>query len=164
MQEERYISAPDTEAAHAGAAALFDRVRARLQAVLPTSVIIQHVGATAVPGCLTKGDLDIVVRVPDVDFAQVDSILQSMFSRNVGSVRLADFAAFEDPGSDPPLGVQLTTIGGTFDDFHRLVDVLRNEPDVLAQYNSLKRTYDGRPMDEYRAAKDRFLAAVLTPR
>jgi hypothetical protein len=31
----------------------------------------------------------------------------------------------------------------------------------LEQYNALKRAYEGKLMDEYRAAKDRFVASVL---
>jgi hypothetical protein len=33
---------------------------------------------------------------------------------------------------------------------------------LVAAYNALKRKFDGRPMDEYRSAKDAFIAKVLT--
>ena len=36
---------------------------ARIDAALP-GVEIEHVGSTAIPGALTKGDLDLLVRVP----------------------------------------------------------------------------------------------------
>ena len=164
MQGDLYYSVRDTEVAHARAASLFDQVRARLALVLPATAIVQHVGATAVEGCITKGDLDIVVRVEEADFAQADRALETMFARNTGSVRTHSFAAFEDPGSDPPLGVQLTTIGGEFDVFHRFVEVLRRDPVALDEYNALKRAHEGRPIDEYRAAKDRFVASLLERR
>ncbi|WP_334493720.1 GrpB family protein [Bradyrhizobium sp. AZCC 1614] len=52
--------------------------------MLPTSAEMHHVGATAIPGCLTKGDLDIVIRVDAADFSQVDAQLAERFSRNLG--------------------------------------------------------------------------------
>jgi GrpB-like predicted nucleotidyltransferase (UPF0157 family) len=161
MADDLYFSVPDVEGACARAEALYNRVYAALQAVLPGTAIVQHIGATSIPGCLTKGDLDIVVRVQAGDFDQVDAILEGMFARNTGSVRTKDFAAFENPDFDPPLGVQLTTFGGEYDDLHYFADALRSDPALLEQYNALKRAYEGKLMDEYRAAKDRFVASVL---
>jgi GrpB-like predicted nucleotidyltransferase (UPF0157 family) len=87
MADDLYFSVPDVEGACARAEALYNRVYAALQAVLPGTAIVQHIGATSIPGCLTKGDLDIVVRVQAGDFDQVDAILEGMFARNTGSVR-----------------------------------------------------------------------------
>lgn len=55
--------APDPEVARGAAETLFRMVASELAAVLPSSAEVLHIGATAVPGCLTKGDLDIAVRV-----------------------------------------------------------------------------------------------------
>ena len=102
---------------------LFGLTRAALQSVLPTADI-RHVGATAIRGCLTKGDLDIVVRVPAKDFAQAETVLATRYAFNSGSTRTTDFAAFEDATTDPPLGIQLTVIDGPFDFFHAFVEAL----------------------------------------
>jgi GrpB-like predicted nucleotidyltransferase (UPF0157 family) len=61
--------AEDAERARTAAEALFEAVTRELEPMLPASATVLHVGATAVPGCLTKGDLDIVVRVDRGDFA-----------------------------------------------------------------------------------------------
>ncbi|WP_414531517.1 GrpB family protein [Rhodopseudomonas sp. G2_2311] len=42
---------------------MFAAVKQQLIAVLPNTSELLHIGATSVPGCLTKGDLDIVIRV-----------------------------------------------------------------------------------------------------
>jgi len=40
---------------------------------------VHHVGSTAIPGLLTKGDLDILVRVDRNRFADADALLASIF-------------------------------------------------------------------------------------
>lgn len=152
----------DVETARADAERLFERVFSELRALLPSSADIRHIGATAVPGCLTKGDLDIVVRVGAEDFIAADAALAARFARNVGSKRTASFSSFEDAGTSPHLGVQLTVAGGEDDVFHRFVDALTQDPDLVAQYNALKRQFDGQPMDVYRAAKSTFVTTVLS--
>src|SRR4030095_4363123 len=104
----------------------------------PGSAEVLHTGATAVPGCLTKGDLDIVVRVDRVDFAASEALLADRFRRNTGSIRTDEFAAFEDPDRSPHLGVQLTVKGGALDDFHRFAETLRQDPLLVRRYNDLK--------------------------
>ena len=105
-----------------------------------------HVGATAVPGCLTKGDLDVVVRVEPADFAAAEARLAGRFGRNAGSVRTEDFAAFAEAGRSPPLGIQLTVKGGALDIFHAFAAALRGDPALVRRYNALKLRFRGRPM------------------
>jgi GrpB-like predicted nucleotidyltransferase (UPF0157 family) len=152
---------PDQSEARCAAERLFERIEAELRALLPKTSDIRHIGATAVPGCLTKGDLDIVVRVPAVDFTGADQALASKFQRNLGSKRTATFAAFEDETSAPHLGIQLTIVGSDDDCFHRFADALNDDSSLLEEYNDLKRRFDGHPMDVYRAAKSDFIAKVL---
>ncbi len=159
--EERFHSAVDGEGARLAAQALFDRVRTRLEPRMPSSAEIRHVGATAVPGCATKGDLDVVVRVDADGFDAAEAHLAALFPRNPGSVRTGDFAAFADEAQSPPLGIQLTAKGGRFDVFHLFVDALRANPALVARYNALKARFEGKPMDAYRAAKAGFVEEVL---
>lgn len=154
------IAADDRHAREA-AERLFGTVKQQLHAVLPATTEILHVGATAVPGCLTKGDLDMVVRVERKDFQAVEAALAARFARNPGSARTVEFAAFEDEACTPHLGIQLTAKGGAFDVFHRFAAALCADPALVNRYNALKITHDGQPMDRYRAAKDAFVADAL---
>lgn len=149
------------DAARASAEQLFRDVKKELSQVVPASAEILHVGATAIPGCLTKGDLDIVVRVDLVEFAEADFRIAEHFARNQESVRNVEFAAFEDKDRTPHLGIQLTAKGGAFDFFHCFSDALRKNPEIVQRYNDLKRTYRNHPMANYRAAKDAFIVDVL---
>jgi GrpB-like predicted nucleotidyltransferase (UPF0157 family) len=160
-QTKFFMLAADPDTARASAARLFESVRARIRPLLPRDAEIRHIGATAIPGCLTKGDLDIVVRVAKRDFAAAEAALACHFARNAGSGRTDDFAAFAVAASTPHLGIQLTARGGALDGFHVFADALRADPDLVRRYNDLKRAHHGAPMDVYRAAKDAFIAQVL---
>lgn len=71
------------------------------------------------------------------------------------------FSAFEDNGVTPHLGVQLAAIGSEDDVFHLFAEKLRADAALVSDYNRLKRTWHGKPMPDYRKAKDAFVAEVL---
>jgi len=150
----------NTEEARRKAHRLFAKVKLCLEQAIPYGEII-HVGSTAVPGCLTKGDLDVVIRVPVAGFSEADLFLQTRYIRNKGSARTGAFSAFEDPSSIPHLGIQLVAVGGPFDFFHQFADALRSSPDLLNRYNELKRSFVGSEMQAYRAAKSNFIEQAL---
>lgn len=158
---EPFILAHDPEAARQAATALFQSLRAQLAAIVPASAEVLHVGATAIPGCLTKGDLDIVVRVDPSHFTTVEGRLAASFDRNAGSIRTDHFAAFEDQDAHPHLGIQLTVKGGVFDVFHLFAEALRADRDLVERYNALKLRHHTRSMAHDRAQKDAFVAEVL---
>ena len=158
---ETFNLASDLALAVRQAEAAFRVLVRELEGLLPASAEVRHAGATAIAGCVTKGDLDIVVRVDAADFARAEASLAGRFQRNAGSIRTTDFASFEDPARTPPVGVQLTVKGGAFDVFHLFTDALNADPALVRRYNELKLTFAGRPMADYRLAKDAFVAEVL---
>ena len=139
---------------------LFDDQSRRIRAVLPEADI-QHVGSTAIPDSLTKGDLDIQVRVPADVFSRAVERLGTLYRVNAGSQRTETFAAFQDDTTNPPLGVQLSVIGASEDFFWKVRDVLRANPSLQRAYDALKQQYEGQPMAVYRAAKQRFIEALM---
>ena len=161
MDEELLFQLVEDKIAREQAQLLFDRVYAALDPILPEGTEIRHIGATAVPGCITKGDLDIVIRVPKQSFLEADDILASRYHRNYGSIKTHSFSAFQDPSASPHLGIQLTEIGGSHDFFHLFVEALCRSSDLLQEYNKLKHTFIGKDMSEYRLAKDKFIESVL---
>ena len=139
---------------------LFLEVQGRIQDVLPAAEI-EHIGSTAIPGSLTKGDLDVLVRVDREGFRHADEILSRMFDRNSGSERSAVFSAFEDKSTSPDLGVQLTVAGSEVDFFVTWKDQLLSDKELLAAYDALKTKHQGRFMSDYRAAKNQFIKSNL---
>lgn len=81
----------------------------KIQELLPEADI-QHVGSSAIPNSITKGDLDIQVRVHAEQFSKAIELLSNVYERNDESVKTATFRAFKDDTCNPPLGVQLTVI------------------------------------------------------
>ena len=150
------------EAFRANIESAWARESACLARLVP-SADLQHVGSTAVPGSLTKGDLDIQVRVRAEDFAAAERALGSTYGRNTGSSHLPGvFAAFERAGGPVSVGVQLTTIGSELDVFWRFREVLLARPDLRLTYDALKRAHEGGAMDAYRAAKSALFDRLLT--
>ena len=138
------------------AEAAYERHRATLEKILPQAEI-EHIGSTAIPGAITKGDLDILVRVSADDFATSEQLLAARFARNEGSFRSDSFASFCDDAADPPLGIQLVVGGSELDDFTQFRDAMSADPHLLAEFNALKRECEGMEMDAYRERKAAFI-------
>lgn len=122
---------------------------------------IQHVGSTAIPNSLTKGDLDIQVRVSSGQFLEAVTSLSALYELNKGSIKTDRFRAFKDNSTIPPLGVQLTVIGSEHDFFWKFRDVLLRNDRYRKEYDDLKRKYEGKFMDEYRKAKNDFFQRLM---
>jgi GrpB-like predicted nucleotidyltransferase (UPF0157 family) len=144
----------------ARADALYEQVEWMLRTRLPNADV-HHVGSTAVRGSITKGDLDVVVRVTRDAFHAAEDLLESVFERNTESSRSEDFAAFLDKTTNPELGVQLVVVGGAADTFLAWRRKLQTDEELREKYNELKRAYEGSRMDEYREAKAEFIARHL---
>jgi GrpB-like predicted nucleotidyltransferase (UPF0157 family) len=146
----------DSDAVCMRAEAAYERHRAALIEMLPQAEI-EHIGSTAIAGAVTKGDLDILVRVSASDFAAADELLAKHFARNEGSFRSDSFASFCDDTADPPLSIQLVVGGSELDDFTQFRDALRADPQLLADFNALKRECEGMDMETYRERKAAFI-------
>jgi GrpB-like predicted nucleotidyltransferase (UPF0157 family) len=139
---------------------LFARVEAQLSALLPGSDI-QHVGGTAIPGSLTKGDLDVQVRVTSDKYDAAKDVLSKLYRVNLGGFASEDAISFEDYSRQPSLGVHLTVIDGSADIQWRFRDLLVASDALREEYDQLKRRFDGGSMAKYRDAKAMFVERVL---
>jgi GrpB-like predicted nucleotidyltransferase (UPF0157 family) len=110
---------------------------------------------------VTKGDLDICVQVKQSAFPEADRILSERFARNVGSHHSASLSSFVDNSRPVPAGVQLVALGGNEDFFLQWRDLLRSSPEILRQYDQLKRRWHGRSHEGYREAKATFIDQML---
>ncbi|NQX71659.1 GrpB family protein [Paenibacillus alba] len=145
---------------HEKAQKLFLEQKVIIEALLPKADV-QHVGSTAIPNSLTKGDLDIQVRVKQEEFLSAVHVLSQLYSINDGSISTDSFRAFNDELTDPPLGVQLTIINTEFDFFWIFRDVLLKNDNYRVKYDELKKDFDGKEMDDYRKGKNTFFEWLL---
>ena len=139
---------------------LFLKEQKRILRLIPNADV-QHIGSTAIPGSLTKGDLDIQVRIMQKDFEKAQKALSKMYKPNKGNPPTKTYASFKNDSTKIPLGVQLTVVGSKEDNFAALRDILVSDKKHLKEYNSLKKRYQGKPMREYRKAKGKFVEKVL---
>lgn len=123
---------------------------------------VHHIGSTAILNSLTKGDLDVNVRVKETDFDTAMETLKQMYDINQPDNWTNTFASFKDEkhvGMD--FGVQVTVIGGPEDDFVQKRDILLGRPDLVEALNVLKMKWEGKSMDEYRKAKGEFFNKMV---
>ena len=158
-EEERVHFAPE-ENFRADVERLFRQVEGLLRRLVPTADI-QHVGSTAIPGSLTKGDLDVQVRVAAGDYPAARARLAEVYAINEGGFASDDATSFEDYDGQPALGVHLTVIGSGADIQWQFRDLLRASSDLRSEYDRLKQRYHGGSMEEYRTAKAVFVTRVL---
>ncbi|WP_306017289.1 GrpB family protein [Oceanicaulis sp. MMSF_3324] len=156
-----FLLSPDPEDARQRALAAFETWRRQHARQLPRSAEALHVGATAIEGCETKGDLDIAVRVPEEDFEAARDYLDRTHTPNPRSARRKGFVAYLAPGYAMEVDVKLVVNGDEFDRFTDFRDALLADKALLARYNALKRAYRGREMERYRDAKGAFIRDIL---
>jgi GrpB-like predicted nucleotidyltransferase (UPF0157 family) len=161
--EDESVSFAPLESFGDAIARRFEEVAAQLRELLP-GADIQHVGSTAIPGTLTKGDLDVQVRVPATEYSRAKRELAKIFLLNVGGFASDDAISFEDDSVRPSLGIHLTVIDGSGDIQWKFRDLLTASSDLRADYDRLKRQFDGGSMAQYREAKAEFIFQVMQSR
>ncbi len=155
MDDELFRIRPSDD----GAARLFASLLEALGPLLP-GVELLHVGSTAVPGSLSKGDLDVQLRVDAAGFEAARAVLAARYAPNPGGVPPPHGASFEDPSTSPPVGLHLTVRGSEADFQWIFTEMLREDAALRAAYDDLKRRWDGRSMAAYREEKDPFFARL----
>lgn len=136
----------------------------RLFALVPRAEF-HHIGATAMPGALTKGDVDVLLRVDPGEFAGEIHALRRDFIVMQPENWTVAFASFGDEIAYPfPLGVQLVVKDSEADFLLYLHDYFTADAAHLAEYNRVKIEALARGGDEYWQAQNRFLSAILERR
>ena len=143
----------------------FERERKRIAELLPRADV-RHIGSTAIPGSLTKGDLDLLVRVIGDEFATASRALSEIYEPHQTDEWQDDFASFALPAGDEiAVGVQLVIEAGESDQlFLGFRDLLRSRPDLRDAYSELKDTHRDDGIDSYREAKARFIREAMRDR
>jgi len=140
---------------------ILDRLFTRIRVLLPDAEL-HHIGATALPGALTKGDIDIVLRTAPADIGKVVATLKAHFQIKQPENWTPEFASFGDDTADAlPIGVQVVVRDSSADFLLYLRDYFIQNPVALAEYNQLKAAHAGDSPEGYWKAKDAFLAKIL---
>lgn len=140
---------------------LFEEHRKKILYLVPTAKV-EHIGATSVPGLLTKGDLDLQVSVSLPEFDRAVGLLQTEYSDRQLENWTESFASFKvERDSDIPVGVQLVIQGSESDIFVKSRELLLAQPEKVEELNQLKQCHANGDMDTYIKHKGEFFTALL---
>lgn len=119
------------------------------------------VGGSSVPGALTRGDVDLHLRVPAEDFRRaVDAlgVLHDVVHPEIWAPTLATFAV----RATLPAGLAATPRGSEHDRrFTRTWQLLAADAALLAEHNTVKRSAVAAGDEEYERLKSAFFDRVL---
>ena len=131
------------------ARATLEEVTAALRALGVTGELVL-VGGTSVPGALTRGDIDLHLRVDPDAFSASVARLREVYPVASEEAWAGTLAVFE-VAAQPPTGLAVTPKHSEHDErFTRTWRAIRNSPVLLAQYNALKTATAGTPAYEQR--------------
>jgi hypothetical protein len=120
------------------------------------------VGGSSVPGALTRGDVDLHLRVEPADFPAAVEALRRSHAVVHPEIWGPTLATFEAVGTALPTGIAVTPIGSEHDlRFTRTWALLRADPALVAEYNAAKLADDGPRGDGYEERKSAFFDRVL---
>ncbi|WP_028115617.1 GrpB family protein [Ferrimonas senticii] len=137
----------------------FRHFKRQIAAILPQARI-EHIGSSAIPGALSKGDLDIFIGLSQSEIDKAVPLLAALgFAEKLETLRTQQLCMLEH--IELPVALQLVANGSEFEFFLLFRDRLRANPQWLAQYNRLKQQCQQLSASEYRQRKSAFIQMVL---
>lgn len=142
---------------HDDAAAVVEAERAALAAAgVPGELV--WVGGSSVPGALTRGDVDLHLRVPPAQFGAAVALVgrdHAVVHPEIWCATLATFTV----DAPLPTGLAVTPVGSEHDvRFTRTWALLRADPALLDEYNRVKAEA---PPERYEDLKSAFFDRIL---
>lgn len=141
--------------------AIFSDLNQRLRSILPCADV-EHIGSSAIKGAISKGDLDVLVRVLTSEFEDAISKIKDLgFSEKSGTLRNESLCMLVTETYNWDVAIQLIAKNSEYEDFIIFRDRLNHDPELVARYNQLKSSSRGLSADEYRQKKSAFIEMVL---
>lgn len=136
----------------------FSVLKKKLSEALPWAEI-EHIGSSAIKGAVSKGDLDVLVRINRDEFPAAIQIIESLgFSIKQDTLRTESLCMLQGSGDT---AIQLIERGSKFEMFIKFRDLMNASPELVKQYNQLKMSCAGLSEDEYRKRKSEFIQTLL---
>lgn len=142
-------------------AQLFEDYKNKIKQLIPFA-IVEHIGSSAIPHAISKGDLDIYIEVPAQQFLDAIKDLQQLnFKEKPDTLRTHELCMLQSQAHD--VALQIVVTGSEFQNFLTFRDQLRRHPELVQQYNQLKQSCSGTSPEQYRQIKAIFIQNILNP-
>jgi GrpB-like predicted nucleotidyltransferase (UPF0157 family) len=140
---------------------VFMSVMEDLSPLLP-GARFEHVGASSIPGAISKGDLDICIVVELSSHQRTVEALESMgYVIKIDTLRTPELCMLLSPCQDLDVALQVVARGSQFEFFMRFREALRADASLVQRYNQLKRDFASMSPAKYRDEKAKFIESVL---
>lgn len=141
-------------------AQLFNSYQKDISTLLPFAKI-EHIGSSAIPNAISKGDLDIYIEVMPEQFEFAIEQLKTLnFIEKQNTLRTHELCMLESLNNDD-VAFQIVVFGSIFTFFLAFKNKLINSPTLVNEYNELKLQCSHLEPDQYRTIKSDFINRVL---
>lgn len=139
---------------------LFNSYQKEISTLLPFAKI-EHIGSSAIPNTISKGDLDIYIEVIPEQFEFAIEQLKSLnFIEKQNTLRTHELCMLESLNNDD-VAFQIVVTDSIFTFFLTFKNKLISSPTLVNEYNQLKLQCSHLDPDQYRTIKSDFINRVL---
>ncbi|MPS60365.1 MULTISPECIES: GrpB family protein [Acinetobacter] len=139
---------------------LFNSYKKNISSLLPFAKI-EHIGSSAIPNAISKGDLDIYIEVmPDQFEFTIEQLKTLNFIEKQNTLRTHELCMLESMNDDE-VAFQIVVADSVFTFFLTFRNKLIDSPLLVHEYNQLKLQCSHLDPDQYRAIKSDFINRVL---
>ena len=140
---------------------MYRKIAKEVRELLPNATV-EHIGASSIPGAVSKGDLDVFVGVDRDSLERAVTLLEDNGYRvKPNTLRNESLCMLEIGCYECPVALQVVENGSEFEMFLTFRDVVRNSDELLREYNQMKHLCEGMSESCYRAKKSEFIEEVL---
>lgn len=138
----------------------FQLYKDKILEIIP-GVRVEHIGASAIKGAISKGDLDIFIGVNKNKFEEYIGELKTLgFHEKKDTLRTSELCMLETY-KNIDVAIQVVVNGSEFEFFLEFRDKLNQSPKLVEEYNQMKRRCKGLEHEKYREEKSNFIESVL---
>lgn len=139
---------------------LFNSYQKDISTLLPFAKI-EHIGSSAIPNAISKGDLDIYIEVMPEQFEFAIEQLKTLnFIEKQNTLRTDELCMLESLNNDD-VAFQIVVTNSVFTFFLTFRNKLIDSPLLVKKYNQLKLECSHLDHDQYRTIKSDFINRVL---
>lgn len=150
----------ETEQYQQRCAQLFNSYQKDISTLLPFAKI-EHIGSSAIPNAISKGDLDIYIEVMSEQFEFAIEQLKTLnFIEKQNTLRTHELCMLESLNNDD-VAFQIVVTDSVFTFFLTFKNKLISSPTLVNEYNQLKLQCSHLDPDQYRTIKSDFINRVL---